>query len=233
MRTVANFVVVLLHSSQSSALVQRPSQLSNDPNLKLLSFHGGRSAEVRKGYLSNQRRLARLPDSERDDDNGDDFIDTLLLSQIPLIGISPVVPAFLGIICWAFLDLAQSLLAITTLGVLRFGALQVIQFEETLEEDVYGIPEPPSAPKQQNKALQVLQIDLVCLAIASGITLLVDDSEVGYVLAALAGLVLFLRSSVEEIQEEEQLTKDDKLLNRWDEKLQETRRKSVNKDDEI
>jgi len=124
-------------------------------------------------------------------------------------------------------------------GALRTVGRSVIVFEETIEEDVYGIEGEKSAEEQEKEETLQFQIDgtSLVLSIFSAQLLVPDDwttssAEVLPILALLILVAVVVSEGVQQIEQEEQLSKDDKLLNRWDEKYRQQQTKTKRRQDD-
>jgi hypothetical protein len=190
-----------------------------------------------------------------DDDNDNDASSTvdgvngaidLLLTPLP--GCANLAAGFTLVILIETL-FASSLSNAVLTGVLFFGlrivAQKLIVFEETIDEDVYGIP---ADNKEKDDAVRtlILQIDAVVFVLSFFVSSLLSASNNEYgasvgvgvavlpektplvvciALLAVGVVTLVVAANTESISREEQLSKDDKLLNRWDEKFRDESKK--------
>lgn len=144
----------------------------------------------------------------------------------------------------------QALLTVALFVALRTAAVKLIVFEETSDEDPYGVvaPTPPELSDEDDSSTlsQIDAASLVLSIFAAG--LLAPDattsndyskndftvwiSALPVVAAAVAGVVAWssFLGVVEEVASEEQLSLQDKLLNKWDQTFQQ--QQVTTKDDE-
>lgn len=136
-------------------------------------------------------------------------------------------PIFLFAVLITYLlvsSIPQATLTVVLFASFRTLAVPLIVFPTTLREDVYGLPEnvPEEDIEDREEDLQILQVDSACYGMAVLVAgILVPD---GWWNVAIWSVLSFLltvaaRPLLRDITEEEQLDKDDKLLNRWDEKF--------------
>jgi hypothetical protein len=116
-----------------------------------------------------------------------------------------------------FVPLSQAILTVFLFGILRTAGSKIVRFEETSSEDLYGITDP-----NEDQISAMLPIDATALFLSFFSAILLDTS-VNSATLFLFGLVflvaLVFAQGVREVEMTEQLTKDDKLLNRWDERF--------------
>ena len=186
-----------------------------------------------------------LKGQRRDDDNDDppfsliDVVDRVggaLAQPLPVPGLQPVALGFVLVLLIQAVvaGWVPALVSAALFGTLRTLSRSLILFEETIDEDVYGIAAETETtagqddnPKKDEEDALAFQIDAVTLVLSVFVAqvLVPDDlSSKGTVvtavpvLALLALVATLLANAVQQVEREEQLTKDDKILNRWDEK---------------
>ena len=168
-----------------------------------------------------------------------DRVGTTLLQPLPVINVA------IGWVMVLFLQAAvsgtiQALVAALVFGTLRVLAQRLIFFEETLNEDEIGIPIAPGLlPDEQDEKELQFRIDAAMLFLSIlAAQLLVpegwaDVTTTGVFIVALFGLVaVVLTTSVEQIDQEEQLSKDEKLLNQWDKRYRQQQSKANQEESE-
>ena len=141
----------------------------------------------------------------------------------------------------AIAGVVPAIVAAVLFGTLRAVAQNLVVFEETLDEDVYGITAGAAGKTvdEQEEEEQTLQLQIdgatMVLSIFTAQLLVPDEwisvstaaTTVFPILALLALVALLLKNAVGEIAQEEELTKDDKLLNQWDKKYRQQQTKST------
>jgi len=195
--------------------------------------------------LYNQQRRNDDDDGTAGDKNNPlGLIDVVDRAGAILAQPLPIIQVAAG---WIVVLLVQAVIAgvvpaiVATIffGALRTVGRSVIVFEETIEEDVYGIEGEKSAEEQEKEETLQFQIDgtSLVLSIFSAQLLVPDDwttssAEVLPILALLILVAVVVSEGVQQIEQEEQLSKDDKLLNRWDEKYRQQQTKAKRRQDD-
>lgn len=164
-------------------------------------------------------RLQLYPDNNNDDNEAPPSSSAVVSQLIDQAGsLLVTIPTLLALS--AFVDYYQWLATSVIFLALRFLAFSIVLFEETLEEDEYGIRPPNNDEQRELQLIRSLTIDAACLILAGLAGYFFDN---GPRLLAVSGMavavLLFLKQDLADIKEQEQLTKDDKLLNRFDQKL--------------
>lgn len=138
--------------------------------------------------------------------------------------------------------LTQVVISAILFAALRTSARRLILFEETSNIDVYGIAaKEDDNDEDDEEAILNIQIDAVTLilAIFSAGLLTPNTTDGGdgllnlpnvVVALALLGLsAILFGSGVSEVEDTEQLSEDDKLLNRWDQRFRKQQKSKANK----
>lgn len=129
------------------------------------------------------------------------------------------------ILQFLFVPSSQALLTVFLFGILRLAGSKIIRLEETSSEDLFGITDA----EEEDLVAAMLPIDATALCLSIFSAALLDTSVntatiFAFGLAFLVTLVLSL--GVREVDSNEQLTKDDKLLNQWDERYRKNNHKT-------
>ena len=221
------------------------------PSCRIRSRPQKNDSLLSKRYFTNQQQ-------EDDDDNDRstsktsfsvidvlDRVGTTLSQPLPLLRVAAVWVVILLLLA-AVAGVIPALVATMLFVTLRVLGQRLIFLEETLIEDEFGIARAPDNDdekvKQDEETALGFQIDFVTLALSIlAAQLLVPDNGIRATdvtttllpLLFLAGLVaVVLVTSVDQIAQEEQLTKDEKLLNQWDKNFRQQKAKGNQKDEE-
>ena len=212
--------------------------------LVLSSLAAPHSRTPQQQQHSHQRRWmmmmmlrANNNNNNKEDDWYDDDDDATASDQQPSLVLRLLQPAallgdkgpavlFLPLLLGPFLLLPPptAVLLVLLFGALRTLAVQLVLFPTTLDEDVYGI-DTTGEEETEARRMEVVQVDAVCYILAgfsAGIFAPNDwDSSMVLLGVPVLGTVaaLLLGPTVQDITQEEQLTKEEKLMNRWDQKI--------------
>lgn len=168
-----------------------------------------------------------------------DRLSSILAQPLPIVQVTAGWVLVL-LIQAAIAGVVPAIVAAVLFGTLRAVAQNLVVFEETLDEDVYGITAGAAGKtedEQEEEQTLQLQIDgaTIVLSIFTA-QLLVPDKWISVsaaatavfpIVALLALVALLVKNAVGEIAQEEELTKDDKLLNQWDKKYRQQQTKST------
>lgn len=148
----------------------------------------------------------------------DRVVDGFTKQAIPLIPDLALGFPLALMIQFLFVPLSQALLTVFLFGILRTAGNKIIRFEETSSEDLYGVTDP-----DEDQISAMLPIDATALCLSFFSATLLDTSVNSATLLFFFGLAFLVTAvfaqGVREVETTEQLTKDDKLLNRWDERF--------------
>lgn len=138
---------------------------------------------------------------------------------------------------FALVPVPQALLSIVLFAALRTSARSLIILEETSDKDVYGISvkEEGDDNNEEEESILNIQIDFVSIILSifsAGLltpqgaadangsdALMMDLPNVLFAICLLGLTAVLLGTGVDQVQENEQLSKDDKLLNTWDQRF--------------
>jgi len=202
---------------------------------------------------------------QRFDDNNDDppplsLIDVVdrvggaLAQPLPVPGLQQLALGFVFVLLIQAVvaGWVPALVSAALFATLRTLSRSLILFEETIDEDVYGIAaetettadqdDNPEKDEEDALAFQIDAVTLVLSVFVAQVLVPEDWSSKGTVVTAvpvfalLALVATLVANAAQQVEQEEQLTKDDKLLNRWDEKYnvqqkQQSKIKKHRKDD--
>lgn len=203
-----------------------------------LGCRRGQAREVEK-VLRGRSGEEENNEAKRDIGTSDVISKVIDFLSNPTPGIADLALGFpLALLLLATLvPLPQVILTIALFAALRTAAVRLVVFEETSDEDPYGIEALMNGSKHsKDEPLSSLawRIDAATIFLAIfAAGLLVPDGDVSseiFTWAMLPGMALVVAISivawnlfntvVEIVVSDEQLTLQDKLLNKWDQKFQ-------------
>lgn len=193
--------------------------------LEVECFPIGRSLHL--GATKSARRPAPPSLHEkpfRDDDAQDASFKLLDIPLLPTPGISdplPVMIPFLGL-GYALVDPLAAATAGFLFALLRTTALKLILFPEvSLDSKKYGPQQEIDEDEEEEIRLrnERIGVDLFCLGVSTGTVLIAGEDFYPALIGLSIAAGVLLMTTVREIVDEEQLTDDDKMMNRWDKRL--------------
>jgi hypothetical protein len=176
------------------------------------------------GHVDSRWRLLWSKRHDGEKHEASFSIWNVLLTPTPGIPDSLALVLPLSAILYAVIMDPSAAFATTILfALLRTAAIRLVLFP-TLPDDTDAIPVTLSEQTEQEdlderNRIERLQLDVFCAGIAAATALLVGPDFYQAVIVASIAAGALLLTTVKDIVDEEQLNRDDKLLNRWDKRI--------------
>lgn len=194
-------------------------RLPNTQNQQQASRRRLLDCQLKPTTLHTAQFLHPIQAKSKNDDASDSsfqLLDILLAPTPGNISGSPL-PLFIPVVGLAYGIIDPYAAATTGLlfALLRMVATRLILFPELPVDDSDHDDEEEELRLRNER----LRVDLFCVGISSGTALIVGEDFYPILIGAAIIAGVLLKTSLEEVVEDEQLTDDDKLMNRWDKRF--------------